>query len=80
MHDVQTALTPTQRLATLLLGSDLGQWVSERRNPPDIRRSWRVISNELRRATDGQIDVTGETLRGWYLKLDEEPEAAEAAR
>jgi hypothetical protein len=64
-----------QRLATLLLGTDLEQWVIERRNPPDIRRSWRVISNELRRATDGQVDITGESLRSWYGDRDEEPAA-----
>lgn len=66
--------TTTQRLASLLLGTDLSEWVSERRNPADVRRSWRVIANELRRQTEGEVDVTGETLRGWFKSLDEDDE------
>lgn len=64
-------LTTTQRLASVLLATDLRSWVAERRNPPDVRRSWRVIANELRRQTDGAVVVTGETLRGWYRDVDE---------
>lgn len=66
--------TPTtnQRLAAVLLGGDLRTWVADRRNPPDVRRSWRLIANELRRETEGQVDVTGETLRSWFKDVDEE--------
>lgn len=63
-------LTPTQRLATVLLGEDLGQWVAERRDP-DALHSWRLISQQLAKATDGQVDVTGETLRSWYGDLEQ---------
>lgn len=71
---MKPALTPTQRLASVLLATDLREWVAERRNPADIRRSWRVIANELRRQTDGAVDVTGETLRGWFGDVDEDLE------
>lgn len=62
------ALTPTQRLATVLLGRDLGEWVAERRDPEALH-PWRLIAQQLRKATDGQVDVTGETLRSWYGDL-----------
>lgn len=58
--------TPRQRLASLLLGEDLGDWVAERRRDPELRLSWRMIARQLRDATNGEIDVTGETLRLWY--------------
>lgn len=74
MQDVQPSLTASQRLAAVLLDTDLREWVAERRNPADIRRSWRVIANELRRATEGAVNVTGETLRGWYRDVDEDLE------
>lgn len=65
VRDVTDNLTPTQRLATVLLGEDLSQWVAERRDPAALH-SWRLISDQLRKATNGQVDVTGETLRIWY--------------
>lgn len=65
-------LTTTQRLASVLLDTDLRSWVADRRNPADTRRSWRVIANELRRDTGGAVDVTGETLRGWYRDVDQD--------
>lgn len=69
---MKPALTTTQRLASVLLGTDLQEWVAERRNPIDIRRSWRLIAAELRRQTEGAVDVTGETLRGWFKDIDED--------
>lgn len=71
-------LTPLQRLATVLLNHQLEQWVAERREP-NFRRSWRVIANELRRATDGQVSVTGEALRSWYPDLDDRWTESKAA-
>lgn len=65
-----TAASPTQRLAEILLGANLEEWVAERRDP-EVRRSWRVIANELNRATDQQIDVTGEALRLWFAHVDD---------
>lgn len=54
--------TPTQRLASILLGRPLSGWIEERRNEG---RSWRLIARDLFDATNGQIDVTHETLRAW---------------
>ena len=55
-------MTPTQRLAGILLGEPVNQWISLRRSNGV---SWRAIAKELDAATDGQVDVTYETLRGW---------------
>lgn len=55
--------TPTRQLADLKLGDDgpLDQWVAARRA---AGLSWRLIARDLHTATG--IDVTYETLRGWY--------------
>lgn len=55
--------TPTQRLASLLLGSDVRGFIAEKRGEG---RAWRFIARDLYDATDGQIDVTYETLRQWF--------------
>lgn len=54
--------TPTHRLADLLLPTTLAEFVAERRP----RRSWRLIARDLHEQTGGQVDVTAETLRGWF--------------
>lgn len=55
--------TPTQKLATMLLGRDVREFIAERR---DQRRAWRFIARDLYEATNGEIDVTYETLRQWH--------------
>lgn len=54
--------TPTQRLASILLHRPVSDFIGESRA---AGKSWRVISRDLYKATNGQIDVTAETLRGW---------------
>lgn len=54
--------TPNQRLATVLLGKNVRDFIAERRAEG---RSWRLIARDLHSATDGQVDVTSETLRTW---------------
>jgi uncharacterized Ntn-hydrolase superfamily protein len=54
--------TATQRLATVLLGQDVLDFIAERRT---AGVAWRYICRQLAEATDGQIDVTHETLRQW---------------
>lgn len=55
--------TPTQRLASLILGQSVTDFIAARRA---TGTPWRLIERELRDATDGQIDVTHETLRQWH--------------
>lgn len=59
------AQTPTRRLAEMLLDGKLEEFVRSRRGskPP---RPWRLIERDLYEATDGQVDVTYETLRSWF--------------
>jgi hypothetical protein len=66
--------SPTRQLADLKLGGRLDAFVMERRGATP-RKSWRKISQELFVATG--IDVTHETLRGWYQG---QPLTAAAAR
>lgn len=54
--------TATQRLATILIGQDVNEFIAERRN---AGRAWRFIVRDLYEATGGQVDVTYETLRQW---------------
>jgi len=56
--------TPLRRLADTILGSGIDTFIAERR-ARSPRTPWRVIARELYDATDGQIDVTPETLRKW---------------
>lgn len=63
--------TAKQRLADLILGRPLAEFVAERR-ASDV--SWRRISRELLDSTDGAVDISGESLRSWFC--DEEAGAA----
>lgn len=67
-----TPATPTYRLAEVLLGEPLDQWVKRQRK---AGASWRLIAMELWRATDHEIVVSFETLRSWFPD-DENGEAA----
>lgn len=58
-----TPRTPKQQLADLLLGQSLDEFVTSRRGQD---RSWRLIARDLYERTNGQVDVTHETLRSWY--------------
>jgi hypothetical protein len=60
--------TPTQRLADLLLPTTLADFVQARRT---AGRSWRLIARDLHQETAGQVDVTAETLRGWYARTEQ---------
>lgn len=63
-------ITPTHRLADLLLPTTLAEFVDTRRAGG---RSWRLISRDVLEETDGQVDVTAETLRGWFGSPEPEP-------
>lgn len=61
------AAPPLKRLADHLVGGIDG-WIAQRRQ---AGKSWRVISRELSDLTDGEIDVTYETLRSWAAEPTE---------
>lgn len=52
-----------QRLADALLAGGLDEYVQTRRSEG---RSWRLIARDIWTDTDGQVDVTEVTLRGWF--------------
>lgn len=54
--------TPSQRLATMLLGRPVQLWIADRRA---AGASWRTIANDLNTATNGQVTVTHEAVRQW---------------
>lgn len=55
---------PRQRLATLLLGRPVTEFIAERRANGD---SYRTVAAALRDATSGEIDVSDVTVRTWDL-------------
>lgn len=59
---IVTQRTPTQRLADAILGRSVDEFVAERRT---AGRSWRHVARDLFEATDGQIDISHETVRLW---------------
>lgn len=70
-----TTGTATQRLTAIVLaqhgGGSLDEFVRARRalDPP---RPWRLIARDLYEATDREVDLAFETLRGWFPDEDSE--------
>ena len=60
-----TELTPTQRLAALVLGRPLDEYVTEKRQATP-RWSWELIAEQLAADSGGQVDISREALRRWY--------------
>lgn len=56
-------ITTLRRLANHLLGGQLDQVVSELRS---AGHSWDQISKEVWARTDKTVNVSGQTLQGWY--------------
>lgn len=60
--------TADQRLASMHVGGDLADWVARTRHPaPDLTRSWDAVAKKLAEATNGDVDLNGETIRKWYV-------------
>lgn len=59
------SLTPTQRLAEVVLGRPLDQYVAEKRQSRP-RWSWSLIAEQLADDTSGQVTVSAEILRVWF--------------
>ena len=71
MHQAPTA---AKRLADLLLGEPVETWIAQRR---EKKVAYRLIARELFEATDGEIDVTDNTIRNWLRYAEpNEPDAA----
>jgi hypothetical protein len=64
---------PRQRLADILLGRPVLDFISERR-ADDV--SYRRIAADLRDATSGEIDVSDVTVRAWHLAAQDSESAA----
>lgn len=63
-------MTPLQTLISEKVGG-LAEYVASRRS---VGRSWRAIARDLRDETG--VEVTDETLRGWYGARDTERAAS----
>lgn len=61
--EMDATLPATHRLADLILGEPLEDFVRTRRSEG---RSWRLIERDLYDASDRQVDVSYETLRSWF--------------
>jgi hypothetical protein len=59
--------TRTRQLVEALLGESLEGWVVARRARS---LSWAAIAAELTECTDGQCDLSRETLRAWFAEVD----------
>jgi hypothetical protein len=55
--------SPRQRLATLLLGRDVIDVITEQRAN---KQSWPAIRQYIKDATDGEIDVSHQALQQWF--------------
>lgn len=56
--------TPSLRLATVLLGEPVGDWVIRRRR---AGASWPAIAEALGLATNGQVALSAQYLRVTYM-------------
>ena len=57
--------TPSQRLAEVVLGTDLREYVNAKRKARP-RWPWALIAEQLDHDTGGQVAVSSQTLRYWY--------------
>ncbi len=57
-----TEVTDKQRLATILLGQPVRDWIVGQRHHG---YSWREISKMLTEATDGSVVISHESVRQW---------------
>lgn len=60
-------LTPNQKLAGMILGKPVKQYIRERRA---AGRSWRLVARDLYDATNGQIDITYQAAKNWADETD----------
>jgi len=58
-------VSPTQRIATMLLGEPLRPWLERQRV---LGLSAQAIAWELRQATDGEVVVSDQTILNWLAE------------
>jgi len=61
--------TDLQRLATIILGEPVEEWLLVRHR---ARSSYRTIADELAEATGGQVRVTRQAIGLWRQAADKE--------
>ena len=62
---MKTEATANRRLADITLGRPLDEYVAEKRTARP-RWSWRLIAQQLSEDTDGDIQLSHQTLRLWF--------------
>lgn len=60
-------MTPTQRLAGMILGEPVADWIARQRSDG---KSWRTVAADLRDRTNGQVDISYEAVRRWADEQD----------
>lgn len=60
---------PRAALASIQLGRSVYDFIAERKAGG---QSYRAIAYDLRDATDGETDVTDQTIRAWHLSMQAE--------
>jgi len=60
-------LTPNQKLAGMILGRPVKDYIRDRRA---AGRSWRLVARDLYEATNGQIDITYQAAKNWAADKD----------
>ncbi len=66
-----SSIPPRQRLADLVLGRPVLDFIAERRADG---KSFRLIARDLLEATSGEVDITDMTVRAWHLAAQPDSE------
>lgn len=61
-ENTRETASPSEQLASLILGRDVRDFIAERRAEG---RSWRLIAQDIADATGRRVNVTYETARQW---------------
>lgn len=64
-----TQQTPTRRLADFIVPGGLDAYVAQHRGRGD---SWQRIARDLYLDTDGELDITFQTLASWFAAAESE--------
>jgi hypothetical protein len=62
LDTMPVAESPNQAFASFILQRPVREWIAEQR---ELGWSWRKIADDLKIATNGQVDVSHESIRQW---------------